>query len=374
MSNFRLDKQLIQNISPIKIAAYLDYKGWRKEKEAEGIASLWSNRNQNQEKITLLLPLDNDFADFEIKIEELLSVLARFEERSETEVLKALANVSVIAQRDYREIVDIKIERVAGEQGDRQEAHAKKVGSVLRALGNLFESMGDSLKKRTRKRDYKADIESELTLSLLDAFHGSFGIRMGLGIYKEARQTSLLEIPAAEEATEDFVELVIASSESNPEFLRRKIDKLDKDSFMRFKTFIKSLASLDSDIVLEWGSVNPDKGAVVKFPYYKIVEALDIITKMQLENPYQYEVIGKLIVAGVGEGKEKRIFILIDEINEKEYKGHISLELIRNLNNYIELDKLYTATIEETLGINEATGEEIRLYTLVGLEEIFTGG
>lgn len=137
MSHHRLDKELTQNISPTKIASYLNYKGWKKAKEVEGIASLWVHKNQDNKKVTLLLPLDRDFADFEIKIEELLSVLAKFENRSEVEVVKALANLSVIAQRNYREIIDIKIESVAGEQDDRYEAPAKATGSVLRSLGGF---------------------------------------------------------------------------------------------------------------------------------------------------------------------------------------------------------------------------------------------
>jgi len=370
MPQFRVDKELIQNISPTKIAVYLEYKGWKKEKEVEGVASLWSYRDQSNKKITLLLPLDKDFADFEIKIEELLSVVAKFENRAEAEVLKALANVSILAQRGYREIIDIKMESRADEQNDKYEASAKATGSVLKSLGNLFESLGDVIKKRTRKRASKTDIASELNLSLLDAFHGSFGIRTGLGVYKKVRQTSLLENPAAQEATEDFMNLITASSSSNPELLRRELEKLEGDALLRFKVFIKSLTTLDSDLVLEWGSVDPNKSRVVRFSYDKIVQALDIITKTELENPYQYEVVGKLILAGIGQGKEKRRFILIDETNDKEYKGFISLGLINNLNAYIELDKLYVATIEETLGVNEITGEEVRFYTLVQLQEL----
>jgi len=370
MSQHRLDKELTQNISPAKIAAYLEYKGWKKAKEAEGIASLWIHRNQNNQKVTLLLPLDKDFADFELKIEELLLVLAKFESRSEAELLKALANVSVIAQRNYREIIDLKIESVAGEQDDRYEAPAKATGSVLRSLGSFFEAVGEVMKKKTRKRASKLNIESELNLSLLDAFQGSFGIRTGLGVYRDVRQTSFLEEPPAQEATEDFMNLIAASSNSNAELLRNKIEKFDKDSLTKFKYLIKNLASLNSDLVLEWGSVNPDKGAIVRFPYAKIVETLDIITKIESENSYQYEVIGKLIVAGIGQGKEKRIFVLVDEVNDKEYKGHISIELISNLNDYIELNRLYIATIEEKLGVNEATGEETKFYILVGLQEL----
>lgn len=370
MAQPSLERELIQNISPAKIETYLTYKGWAKIKEVEGVASLWDYRYNNNEKITLLLPLDRDFADFEIKIEDLLSTLAKFENRSEVAVLKALANLSVIAQRDYREIIDIKIESMAGEQNEKDEAPAKETGAVLRALGSFFEAMGDTLKKKTKKNKSKANIESELDLSLLDAFQGSFGVRIGLGVYENIRQTNLLEDPVAQEVTEDFMELLKASSSNNPGNLRIRIEKLEQDSLIKFKSLIKNLASLNSDIVLEWGSVNPDKGAIVRLSYDKIVETLDIITKVELDNTFQREVVGKLIVAGVGEGKRKRRFILIDEVNDEEYEGIIALELINNLSSNIQLDKLYVATIEEKSSINEATGEEIKFQTLVKLTEL----
>lgn len=74
MKSFGLDAELMSRISPNKIAMYLEYKKWRKEKEASGIASLWSYIKNNK-KISVLLPLDSDLSDFEIKIEELVTVL-----------------------------------------------------------------------------------------------------------------------------------------------------------------------------------------------------------------------------------------------------------------------------------------------------------
>lgn len=372
MPQNRLDRELIQKISPAKVAEYLEYKGWRKEREADGIASIWSYVSQNK-RITLLLPLNRDFADFQIQVEELLLTLAKVEQRPETEVLKALANLSVIAQRGDREVIDIKIESAAGEKDDKHEASAKASGAVLKSLGNLFEALGDAIKKKTKIRSLKTDVKSELNLALLDVFQGSFGIRTGLGVYQEHIQLNFLEepvFPASQEATEKFMNLIAASSSGSPELLKREIAELSKDSLAKFKSFIKSLISLDANLVLEWGSVNPEKGRTIRFTLDKIIQALEIISKIELENPDEYEVTGKLVVAGIGQGKEKRIFILVDETNSKEYKGHISLELINTLNNYIELDRVYRATIEETLGVNEATGEEIRLYTLIGLQEL----
>ncbi|RUT03474.1 hypothetical protein DSM106972_051130 [Dulcicalothrix desertica PCC 7102] len=101
--------QLIDTLSPDKIEVYLECSGWVKYKEVEYVLSLWSNSKQDKQ-FTILLPLDKESADFEIKIEELVLILSRFEERSKIDILKSLGNTSVIAQENNREIIDIKIE------------------------------------------------------------------------------------------------------------------------------------------------------------------------------------------------------------------------------------------------------------------------
>lgn len=368
MAPDNLDVESIATISPEKIAMYLKYKRWQKEKEVEGVASIWSYITTDK-RVSVLLPLDKSFADFEIKIEELIAVLVKIERRPETEILKALQSTSIIARQKNREIIDLKLQF---SETDKHEVLVREIGTVLKSLQDFFSSIGNLKSKTIREKKQKANIKAELQLSLLDTFHGSFGIRIGLAKLKyKYKQLELFDdVPITEGTAEDFMNLMKASGSNNPEKLRREIEKFRGEPSIKFKTLIKSLMELESDLVLEWGSVNPEKGAIAELPLHKIVEAFEIIRKVELEVPFTYEVVGRLIVGGVGEKKDKRIFFLIDEKNNKEYKGHISPGLISSLNNYIELDQIYRATIEETSGLNPTTGEEIIIYKLIRLDKI----
>lgn len=363
MSIFKIELQLIKDISPKKVEIYLAYKGWKKKKEIEGIASIWS-KNLPNEEAKILLPLDKDFGDFELKIEEVIEILANVEKRPQLEILKALQSTSTIARNESREIIDFKIQFFEEEKHD---APAKKVGMVLRSLQDFFESLGNSISKNIRRNSRKAVVKDELNLSIVDTFQGSFGIRVG---FSKVRQLSLLDNPVSEQAAENFMDLIKASSGDNAQKLREEVQKIQGEPSVKFKYLIKNLMELESDLVLEWGSVNPEKGALVEFPSHKIAEAFDIIAKNELENPIRFELIGKFIVAGVGDKKNSRPFTVYSQEDAKEYKGYISQQVINSLDDNIELDKIYRMIIEETLNINPVTGEELKSYILVELQEI----
>ncbi|MFB2876922.1 hypothetical protein [Floridanema aerugineum] len=363
MKTSKIETQSIQDISPKKVEMYLKYKGWKKKKEVQGVASIWFNDLQPRD-VNILLPLDKDFADFEIKIIRLIEVLSAVEERPEAEVLKALQSTSTVAKNENREIIDLKIQFF---ETDKHEAPAKEIGSVLKSTQDFFEALGNRIVKNVKKRFNKTSIRDELSLSLIDTFQGSFGIRVGMS---NVRQMRLIDAPVSEQAAEEFIELVKASSGNDPQKLREEIKKIQGEPSIKFKNLIKHLMSLESDLVLEWGSVNPEKGAIVEFPSHKVVETFDIISKLELENPNLHEVMGTLILAGVGDRKDSRLFIIYDDKDNKEYKGHISQELINSLDENIEIDKRYKALIEETLKVNPLTGEEIKVYSLLQLEEI----
>lgn len=364
MTSPELYAELISTISPEKTAIYLEYKGWHKDKEVEGVISLWSKNNNNRDKkITILLPLDNEFADFEIKMEELVTVLSRVEKRAKAEILKVLVSTSVIAKEKNRELIDIKIEF---EDRNQHEVSAKKIGLVLKSLEDFFGSIADNRIKNLKDINQKNLIKEELQLSLIDSFQGSFGLRVGLA---QPQQLNLFDT-LAQEAAEDFMNLIKASSLDNVEKLRQEIERYQGEPSVRFKYLIKYFMELESDLVLEWGSVNPEKGGITKFPFYKIVQAFDVISKFELDNKKVFQVIGRLIVAGIGKSKNQRMFVLNDEVNNKQYRGHISEELIYTLDENIELNEIYDVTIAEELTLNSITAEEIYTYTLVTLNKV----
>lgn len=358
-----LYEELITTISPEKIAMYLSYQRWRKEEEIEGIISFWS-KIIDGEKLLLLLPLDKAFADFEDKIEDLISTLSKAESRPIEEILKVLGNTSIIAKENGREIIDIKVEL---EDRNKHDISARNVGLVLKSLEDFFASLGKHKGKNLKKQFEKRAAQSAVELSLIETFHGSFGLRMGLG---KCQQLNLLEPTIAEKIAEDFINLIKASNQDSSEALRIEIEKYRGEPSIKFKYVIQYFKDLESDLFLEWGSVNPNKGGIAKLSFYKILQAFEVLRKFELEQENSFEVIGRLILAGVGNDKNNRLFLLRDEADNINYKGHISKNLVTSFDDNIELDKIYKATIMEELNVNPTTGQEVKLYTLIRLEKI----
>lgn len=352
--------QLIDTVSPDKVEVYLECSGWIKYKEVEGVLSLWSNSKLDK-KFTILLPLDKEFADFEIKIEELVLILSRFEERSKIDILKSLGNTSVIAQNNDREIIDIKIEF---KEVDKHDIPAKNISNILKSMQDFFDSLAvsEKLEGATKAHSQINIDKSKLQLSLIETFQGSFGIRVGM---TEHHKLDLNENQLTEEAVSVFMKLIKASQDSSNK-LQNEIKRYTGAPSIKFKQLIKNFVELESDIVVEWGSVNPQKGEITKLAFDNLVQAFNVINQ-SAQIQVTFEVVGRLLVAGVGKNKEKRIFVLDDETSGKEYRGHISPHLIKNLNKTLELNKLYKATIEEEITINSLTGEEIVKHTLTSL-------
>lgn len=266
--------QLIDTVSPDKVEIYLESSGWIKYKEVEGVLSLWSNTKQDN-KFTLLLPLDKEFADFEIKIEELVLILSRFEERSKIDILKSLGNTSVIAQNNNREIIDIKIEF---KEVDKHDIPAKNIGNILKSMQDFFDSLAVSEKSEsTTKEQLQINIEkSKLQLSLIETFQGSFGIRVGM---TKQHQLDLDENKLTEEAISVFMKLIKASQDSSSK-LKNEIKLYTGAPSIKFKQLIKNFVELESDIVVEWGSVNPQKGEMVKLAFNNLVQAFNVINQL----------------------------------------------------------------------------------------------
>ncbi len=359
MKSSNLYTELITTISPEKIEIYLDSKGWVKYKQVEGVLSLWSNIKQDK-KYTILLPLDKEFADFEIKIDELILILSRFEERPKSDILKVLGNTSIIAKDNNREIIDIKIEL---KETNKHEIPAKDIANVLKSMQDFFDSLAvyDKNTKitNTRTKSQIISAKSKLQLSLLETFQGSFCIRVAL-----ATQQSNCDDKFTEEAISNFMKLIKASQDS--EKFKEEMEQYLGVPSVKFKQLIKNFMELQSDIVVEWGSVNLDKGEITKLSSDTIVRAFNVINQSE-QHQTRFEVLGRLILAGIGNNKEERVFLLNDETHGQEYRGYISPRLITSLNINLELNEIYKAVIEKKVTINSLTRKEVVNYTLVGL-------
>jgi len=87
------DYSLLSSLHPLDIAEYLSSKGWKKLEENPGKFSIWEYIDEEgvgKRDLDILLPLNQKFKDYEIRIAEVLNILEKAENRQQMQILKDL--------------------------------------------------------------------------------------------------------------------------------------------------------------------------------------------------------------------------------------------------------------------------------------------
>lgn len=351
-------------ISPFKICSYLQEQGWLKRKELNGI-SVWTN-TKTDNLSGIFVPLRDDFVDYQSRVFEILYTLQEFEKRPIYQIIQSLHSLSYIAKASRREVIEFRIKYIFEEKYD---ASLKKIGSVFKSLQDLFEALGEFKSLNRVSSLNMTSLKKELEVSLIETFQGSFGFRLGFS-KSDNKQLEIFDVPIAQDTAQEFLELIKTCS-SKPEIFEIKISKFSGKSFAKFKSFISNLITLNANIDLEWGSINIEKGGAVSITYEQLIETLELIKKREISDPTVIKITAKLILASVETKKKKHNkFIAVTLEDEQEYRGNISKNILDNKNIELTVGKIYQMSLEETISVNMATGNEETNYTLIDLKEI----
>ena len=370
MSSDYNQQNLINNISPDKVSFYLKNNGWIKKAENKKIGSIWQLKNNKD--ISLILPLDQKYSDFQNRLFEIILILEEVENRPRSEIYKALTKASSIAKKENREIVEIIFKSI---DNNKQEIKAKNIGILLQSLQDYYSSFGNNffINSKSKNKDFlnkRKSIESELELSLVDTFHGSFGLVLGLGKHQ---QIDIFQETISSQATEYLIELLNLTDSRHIEDFKKKLASAEKNIFYDFKRIINYLVKLESNTFFDWGSTVDGKGGFCQISYERAIVIKDIIEKQEEENPDIIESIGKFELFGLGSKKENRRFVLMT-VDKEYYSGYVDDELARELRTSTteELEILqgrYKVGIKRTVIINEITQESKEKYQLISLEK-----
>jgi hypothetical protein len=90
------DVDTLRALKPLELAQYLRAKGWRQDGELGSKATLWVRSDVVDQGggDEIILPRGRDFADFDLRMAEVLTTLARTEVRSELDVLRDVQTAS----------------------------------------------------------------------------------------------------------------------------------------------------------------------------------------------------------------------------------------------------------------------------------------
>jgi hypothetical protein len=78
------DAEVLRELKPLEMAAYLRAKGWRQEVDLAGKGTLWILNSD----FDVTVPARRDLGDYILRMAEVLHTLAKAEERSELEILR----------------------------------------------------------------------------------------------------------------------------------------------------------------------------------------------------------------------------------------------------------------------------------------------
>lgn len=359
------------SIEPREVYSYLENNGWSEARKIDDRASILTI-DKNNKQYSILLPLDKEIPDFASRMYDVLKTLEFIEARPKTEIIKAFKNTKDIALEKNCEILSLRLK--SKDQPEKHELSAKTMGMLLTSTQDLLDAVGHSEKGyESNQGKIPQEILEQTELSVFNTFKGSFGIQLSLP--QKIEKFSLSEQPLYEKVVEIFLELVKLSNEIEKEELKQLLLKIKRRASARYCDFLSSLIASESDLYIDWGSVNPDAGGYAFLSYDSTIKTVDFINKMKLEDlepePEKYKVIGKLLSADI-----LRKTIKIKQLENgkleknKTFDGKILESILDNQNIELTLGKIYSVNFQETTSINPATGEEKIERTAISISPI----
>lgn len=86
--------ELVSEISPNCMVRYLEQHGWNKKNQVEDV-SVWTCKNEGK-TFGVILPLSDNFVDYETRILEVLDTLEEVERRPKIKIIESLAASPVL--------------------------------------------------------------------------------------------------------------------------------------------------------------------------------------------------------------------------------------------------------------------------------------
>ena len=346
------------SIKPPIVINYLHENRWREQEVVPNQHSIWKLDHPSEGEFVLLLPLNPAIADFPDRMYDVIRTLAAVERRSEAEIANDLADVAQIASDLGQEILNLHLN--FPQPRSNAEAPAKKLGILLSSLQDTLDAIGEVESGRASPFGrVSEDVTNRTNLSVIGLFKGSFGIRLATA--PPAVQLNFLEAPLAEVVLDDFIKLI--NSSTDEEKLRELMLHFQRRSVTSYRKFLLALTQIEADFRLEWGSLNVEKGGTASLSRFEAWQAVDIVNKIEIEAPEEYEIRGKLLSFSTS----RKTFEILDFEN-RTYTGKV-MEGAYDQNSEITVNppKVYIATIRETVKTNPNTGEGNVEYKLMSL-------
>ena len=101
--------ETLKTLRPLDLVQYLRVHQWQEHRQVPDKASYWVSKDAAGEEFEILLPLRPDFADYPLRVAEVLQTLETAEERSQEDILHDLShtNADVVRVRTHLDEADV---------------------------------------------------------------------------------------------------------------------------------------------------------------------------------------------------------------------------------------------------------------------------
>ncbi len=351
-------------ITPETVATYLRSNGWQEQTHSENQHSIWQFVSESRGEFILLLPLNPEIPDFPDRMYDAFRTLAIVEQRPESSIFNDLADPGYLAKIEGREILNLKLNFLDKQHQSRsQEAPAKSVAMILGLLQDTLDAIGQV--KAGRETPFGAvskEITAQTQLSVVGFFKGSFGIRLASTDSLAQQLNFFLETPLIENVLEELIGLINQSIDATS--LRETLIRLQRRLASRYRKFLLALVDVNADLYFEWGSCNPEKGGSATLSKLNALHALEIVRRMAIESPIEFEIQGQLLSAST----TRKTFEIRDVSEGLSYAGKILDGAIGEDVPLTLSTTLYSAQIREIIKPDPIAGKASIEYQLVSLE------
>ncbi|NOT13969.1 MAG: hypothetical protein HOP21_00045 [Methylotenera sp.] len=259
---------------------------------------------------------------------------------------------ATVAHRELRETLNVIINP---KNKNRTEAPARKLGSLLEAIQELLDALGQKINGNpTIKGAISSDILSATEVELALLFPGSIGLQL-----KAKNSCDLLGDSLAGEALQELLNL--ASARGDKDLLSNKLHSLRGRSASKYKLFLESISSLETDLKLDWGSPKEGRGQSINLSKTEILKALEIVSEINVEMADEIEIQSTLIGLNI----RTMTYEILSAENEK-FAGKISEEAKAEAAN-ATINNRYIAKLKQLIEVQATTGEEKTRWLLTGL-------
>lgn len=270
----------INFVDPSYVYTYLENNGWQQESKLDDRAVIFTVY-KNQEKYSILLPIDKQIPDFCSRMYDVLRTLEFIEGKSKVEILKLLKTPHQVALEQQTEIISLRFQVI----NDDHKTHfsARKMGVILVSLQDLLNAIGQS---ETGQDNIRGRIPQEILekteISVFEIFQGSFGLKLAFARLNP--KLDLLDKPLPEIVSNRILELIQLSNSPDKENLKQMLLHLKRKTASKYRKFLAELIRAESNFYIDWGSINPEAGGQAYLSYENTINTVEFINKMETED------------------------------------------------------------------------------------------